>query len=187
MSVIRNNKKLVALMLTLALTISMAVPVLAAVEPRSTLPVFYVGRAIRIKSYASPDLYLTAPTMASNYRVYALPKNYTDNQVWKISYYTSPNHNEYLLKMYSNQNICMNIAGDNGCLVYSVTAGTVEDKVIRFADEGNDKFGIILVRHNPMVAITLSNVRYSSGYRAEWQVGGAAGQQNNQFWLFETT
>jgi len=181
----KKFKSAVSLLLAAALAICAALPVFASPVLRSPAP--FLEKPVTIQSYKYPSLYLSAPTQMSNYRVYASSVKNARAQTWYItSYGTDPDgYPLYLIRLNSRQSVALNIAGDQGALVYDVTLGIPRDQGIHFADEGG-KYGLVLNQHTPMLALTcLSSSSTSHGKDVYWRTSGSTGQQNDQFWTFK--
>lgn len=90
----------------------------------------------------------------------------------------------YLIRLYFNQTVSLNIGKEDNAIIYDVTMGIPADMGVHFANEGGGKYGLVLNQRTPLRALTYTRTSTNYGYEVYWGGGGAVGQQDSQFWIF---
>lgn len=187
------KKKMFSVIMVGLLALCMCVPAFAAEPyaygdtPKPNSVVNFINGRPRTANGVNQEVFLMAPSTASNTRVYGkVSGKYRD---WVLSPYQDHNNSsrgEYLVRLYNNRNVCLNIARDGGGLIYDAVRGSVADKVISLGAVGTNRTGIAFSRHGSPCVLTREANEVNSGcYNTKWRTpipSSQAYNQDLQFW-----
>ncbi len=178
-----NGKKVVALLMSIMMLSLFTVSAFAAsdetaIEPRGRSSKFKANVDMNLIPVNSDGYLLTAPDKVSNTRCYLQPAKSAETQKWKFVPNEVGQYDVYLSSSLENgkTHVALNIAGNNGALLYTVRTGSnsnAKDRSVHVVDEGSlgflkgTQYGLVLHAHNPILALARSS-GHGDGYNAYW-------------------